>query len=435
MAGGKFNGSKVRPGLYINFEQAALSRIQSGDRGVVALPVNAPFGEAGKFHVIESDADCLKAFGVGIAKIRDLREAKKNARTVLAYRLTEGAKASATIGTSTVMTVQARYGGELGNKIVIKVANNPLDNTKKDVTTEVDGRVVDVQTVATIQELKANNYVTFSGNGTPENTTGKTLSGGTAGTITAQNYADFLNKAEVEYFDVIAVPTDDTSIKASVEGFVKRLRDDEGKKIVGVLANHDANYEGIINVANGVILKDGTALTAKDCVAYVAGASAGAGINESLTYSIYSGAIDANPRMRHSEIEAALKTGKLVFTFDGEFVRIEQDINSLVQYANRAFTKNRVIRVLDAINNDLTRAFNRSYLGQINNNRDGQAQLKTAIDLYMLQLQDNGAIKNYNPETDCFIDEAKSVGDEVYVTLAVQPVDSIEKIYLTVKVN
>lgn len=434
MAGGKFNGSKVRPGLYVNFEQAALSRIQSGDRGIVALPILAPFGEKGKIKAITTEADAIAAFGVGIAQIADLREAKKNARTVLAFRLTEGVKASGVV--ATVLTVTAKFGGTLGNKMTVKVALNPLDGAKKDVSTLVDGVVRDVQTVATIGELKANAYVTFAGTPATAPADGSMLLiGGTDVAPVAGDYSAFLAAAELELFDVIAVPTEDSAIKASVEGFVKRLRDDEGKKIVGVLANHAGNYEGLINVANGVILEDGTALVAKDVVAYVAGASAGAEMNQSLTYAPYAGAMDANPRMTNAQVTAALQAGKLVFNFDGDAVRIEQDLNSLTQYSNRAFTKNRVVRVLDAINNDLTRSFNKSYLGQINNDADGQAQLKTAIDLYMLQLQANRAIKNYDPETDSYIDPVKSVGEEVYVEVAVQPVDSVEKIYLTVRVQ
>lgn len=432
MAGGEFNGSKVRPGLYINFEQAAMSRIQSGDRGTVAIPVLANFGKAGVINVIEGEADAIKAFGESAANIPELREAMKNAKTVLAYRLVEGTKASIVIAP---LTVTATSGGVLGNKLSVTITTNALDSAKKDVTVKLDSTVVDVQTVVNVQDLKANNYVTYSGTGALVNNAGVSLTGGTNATATATNYSSFLDAAELQFFDVIAVPTDDAAIKTTVEGFVKRLRDEEGKKIVGVLANQASNFEGIINVANGVILEDGTALAAKDVVTYVAGAAAAAGVNESLTYAPYAGAIDANPRMKNSEVIAALNAGKLVFTFDGEAVRIEQDINSLTQYSNRAFTKNRVVRVLDAINNDLTKAFNKSYLGQINNDKDGQAQLKTAIDLYMLQLQSNRAIKNYDPAVDCFIDPSKSVGDEVYVEVGVQPVDSIEKIYLTVKVQ
>lgn len=439
MAGGNWNPAvgKVRPGLYINFVAAALARIQSGERGTVTIPLVLPWGQPKTFLKIEEEGDVYARLGYDIndPEVLPVREAKKRARTVLVYRLNTGEKASVTVAP---LTVTAKYGGARGNDITVKITTNVLDDTRKDVVTMVNGRVVDEQIAGTVAELVNNNWVDWSGTGNLENTAGATLTGGTNGTVINQDYTDYLGSTETQFFDVIGYPVDEPTLKTSFVTFIKRMRDEEGKKIVGVLPEYAGDYEGIINVDNGVVLNDGTILSAKDAVAWVSGASAGASISESLTYSVYEGAVDANPRLTNSEIIAALKAGKFIFVNDGERVKVEQDINSLVTYSqekNQRFSKNRVIRVLDAINNDLMRVFNKSYIGKIDNNADGQALLKAAMVEYFNLLQEASALTNFDPENDIFIDPATSVGEEVYADIGVQAVDSMEKFFFRVGVK
>lgn len=55
----------VRPGLYINFRDAALTAIQGGNRGVVAIPIFTYSGTAqsGKFYTIETISDGIELVG------------------------------------------------------------------------------------------------------------------------------------------------------------------------------------------------------------------------------------------------------------------------------------------------------------------------------------------------------------------------------------
>ena len=51
----------------------------------------------------------------------------------------------------------------------------------------------------------------------------------------------------------------------------------------------------------------------------------------------------------------------------------------------------------------------------------------------MLQTyQADGAIQNVDTDSDFVVDRDRSTGDSVYITVAVQPVDSAEKYYFTV---
>jgi len=66
MMGGKWDpiSLPVRPGLYINFVEAAAAQIKGGTRGTVGLPL-FKYGSAapGKFYVIEKESEALVLFG------------------------------------------------------------------------------------------------------------------------------------------------------------------------------------------------------------------------------------------------------------------------------------------------------------------------------------------------------------------------------------
>lgn len=451
MAGGTWiqGVEKVRPGLYMNFKIAALERIKSGDRGTVTMPLELSWGQSHTFLKIETDSDVLELLGYDIndPKVIKVREAKKRAKTLLIYRLNEGERAKASFGTEpNVTTATAVHTGSRGNDITITSEDDPSGATKKLVKTFVSGRVVHQQIVSSVSELKANSWVTFTGAGNVEKTAGTPLIGGTDGTVKGEDHTTYLEATETQHFEVIAYPFSDAGLKISFISFIKRMREEEGKKIQGVIAGtvtegaftNISDYEGIVSVGNGVVLLDGSTLSALDAVAWVAGATAGASIIQSNTYSAYEGAVDANPRLKNSQVIEALKKGQFVFVHDGVKVKVEQDINSLVSYSqtrNGRFSKNRVVRVLDAIANDFARVANDSYIGKLDNNADGHALLKAAANQYLRDLQDAGAIQNVDFIKDFEIDTVRSVGDEVYVNLGIQPVDSMEKFFFTVEVR
>ena len=137
MNGGTFTQGKEkeRAGIYFNFKTTAQERVSIGERGIVALPVASNWGEAKTFVSISSIEDLNKKVGLSIEdpSLILLREAKKKAKTVLMYRLTEGLRASADLSQGVKAT--ALYGGSKGNDIIIRISENVLDQTAFDVTT------------------------------------------------------------------------------------------------------------------------------------------------------------------------------------------------------------------------------------------------------------------------------------------------------------
>ena len=198
-----------------------------------------------------------------------------------------------------------------------------------------------------------------------------------------------------------------------------------------------ADSEGIINVVQGIIMPGNQELTAADVTAWVAGATAGASITTSNTGMVYAGAIDVKPRMTKSEMEAAVTAGKFIFKVDtAQNVSVVYDINSLTTVTvdkGKMFTKNRVIRTVDNIANDITKIFEANYVGKVNNNDEGRSLLKASLVDYFTTLQTMGALQNF--ETDDITVMKGNDSDAVVIEAAVQPVDSVEKIYITVNLS
>ncbi|WP_068784123.1 phage tail sheath family protein [Paenibacillus phocaensis] len=433
--------NKVSPGTYINFKSAARAVGTVGERGVVAFPAPLPWGPSG---VIKLEAEsylqnALKLLGyhAADARIRHIGAAMAHASKVLIYRLgaKDSVQATATIGN---LTATAKYGGTRGNDLQIVVqASVDLPNAYE-VRTLLEGEEVDAQTVGTAEELASNDFVTFVGSGELTETAGTILAGGKEGTGGVGDWTEALTTLEAEEFDVLGLPTDDAALKQLAVAYTKRLREQEGKKIVTVLYNYpQADYEGVISLKNGVVTKDGLTVEPIYLLWEIAAMEAAAAVNESLTYAEIPNAVDVSPKFTYSEMIRALQNGELVLTAANGKVQIQQDINTLTTFtADKAkhFGKNRVVRVLDTIARDIQRTFTASYIGKIGNNPDGRNLLKGEVLSYLDSLQGIGAIQNFDAESDLEVLPGID-GDAVVINLNVQPVDSIEKIYMTVTVN
>jgi hypothetical protein len=437
MAGGIFTTqNKVRPGAYFNFSSSA-SLGTLGDRGITTMALKLGWGAAKQVLTIHAGDNVKSLLGYDItdSKLLLIKEALKRAGTLLLYRLNAGTKATVTVGS---LTATAKYGGIRGNDLKVIIQLNVDDAAKFDVKTLLGTEEMDKQTVPNIAGLVANAWIDWSGTGALTASAGASLINGADGTTTNSDHTDYLAAIEVYDFQTVALPSNDSTLKAVYVAFTKRLRDDEGRKIQTVLENYPtANYEGVVSVKNGVVLSDGTILDAISATAWVAGATAAAQVNESLTYQAYDDAIDANPRYTNSQTETALKAGEFLFTQNQGMAIVEQDINSLTTFSvtkGKAFSKNRVIRVLDAVNNDLRRAFESFYIGKLGNNPDGRNLLKNEYVKYLETLQSIGAIQNFDSQTDITVIQGES-SDSVYTEVSIQPVDAVEKIYTKVKVR
>src|SRR5690606_36105478 len=148
----------------------------------------------------------------------------------------------------------------------------------------------------------------------------------------------------------------------------------------------------------------------------------------------YDDAVDVDTRYTHTQIVQARQNGEFLFVpSDGRAI-VEQDINTFTSFTpekRRHFSKNRVIRVLDAIGNDTKRIFERFYAGKVDNNVDGRNLFKNDLVNYLTMLESISAIQNLDSQSDVTVDQGADV-DSIYVELYVQPVDATEKVYMQV---
>ena len=446
MAGGTFTSmNKIIPGVYINTKSSGGAPVSIGDKGIVAIAKALSWGPTGVIseYIPGEDPTPLIGYDITSDDALFLREMLKGSDTtsgpkkILLYRLTgtAGVKATATVG---ALTATAKYTGKRGNDITIIIAQDVDDTDLYHITTVLSGDIVDKQSVKNLSNLTANAWVDFTGTGTTITTTaGTALTTGADPTISTSDYSAFLTALEPFQFDIVAYDGSDSTVVTALTSFVQRMANTLGKKCQGVVGDAaGVNTEWMINVANGVKLSDGTALTAQQAVWWVAGSEAGAQYNQSLTYAQYPGAAEANAKLTNAQIEAAILAGKLVFIDEFDTVKVCTDIDSLTTYTpekGQEFSKNRVMRTLNQICNDVYKQGTTYFIGKVNNDATGRNLLKGWIVGYLNEIQANSGIQNFTAE-DVEVLPGNTI-DSVIVNIWIQPVDSIEKIYVTVTVS
>ena len=445
MAGGVWTTqSKVRPGVYIRFKSGTGLGLTVGDRGVVAICEPMSWGPVGQVMTVDNGADTTPYCGYPITEpgAMFLREIFKGTnrtsapRQVLLYRpsATSSSQASAEISP---LTVTALYPGVRGNSITVIVTEDADNEDNFTVSTVVDGEIVDSQQANTVQELTANAWVTFSGTGALAANTGTALTGGADGTVEATAYSAFLSVIEPYDFDILIYDGTDSTVLTAMQSFVKRLADENGQYcqlVAAGMTNPDSRF--VIDNETGVTLSDGTELTKQQVCWWLGGAQAGAQYNQSLTYAAYPDAVTVSPVLTNAQAVAAINAGQFTLFAEDNVVKVETDINSLVTYTQdigKVYRKNRVIRLCNTIANDIYQQFAANYIGIVNNNDAGRSQFRAAIVGYMIDLQGEQAIQNFSSD-DVEVLPGNDI-DSIVVNLAIQAVDSVEKIYLTVTVS
>ncbi len=483
MAGGTFIAqNKIRPGAYINFKTNKKPIPKIGTRGVVAMSLPLTWGDETDLITITHQDFEKNGRGLfaktGLSATGEeslpIRLALQNANKVLIFRNNE--RETDTIdgsvrayGESTSMggladgmiMGEAKYGGTLGNQIRVEI-DSPniygMDPGARDVVTiytDEDGKetILDSQRIndskSGSKPLRDNDFVIFTfaedfdWNDIPNALIVISLEGGKDGEAGAGGAVtkELLSKNE-------------WNVYVGHLEFIKDFRENEGKKVQNVVAREfsvegNPDYEGTIYITQGIITKDGTEISKENFAAYIAGMTAGAEINQSNTYHVIEEAVDILEDEIASHLvwekdytmEEALQNGAMMLSRrqDGVIV-IEKDINSLHtfeddnQYKDYSFTKNRVIRTLDEINNSTRLLFEKSYIGKVDNTEEGRNIFKADLINYLKLLQSMNCIQNFDAGADIEILAGNEI-DELVVNLSIQPVDAMEKLYMTVTVG
>ena len=470
--------NKRRPGAYINVVGKGNNN-NGADIGRTLLPVSTQlnWGEKGIIKLnSDSNFKALLGHDIDEPELQTLHEVLKGADTVLLLNNNDGTAAKAT-DAALPWTMTAKYPGTLGNNLHVTVEKN---DSKVTVSTLFGTKVVDQQVIGVDKpnRLFDNDYVSFklTSEMTPQppssGSDGNDSNGSdgskatraskapvvmaskldqlssdvtvdlTGGTTKPAQISDLLNDAlETEDYDVATTagfPVNSPLHKQLVDE-IKHLREDNDIKVRGVVpyTGDKVNYEGISTVANGVVLGDGTELDATVAAGFFAGASSSADAAKSLTYVEYPDAISAYPKFSNDRTIEALENGEIVFTTKrNETVVIDQDINSLTKVTAEKpvfFSKNRVVRTMDTIVTNTKRTFEDMFIGKITNSSTGRDLFKANRVSYLQGLADANVISDFK-EDDISV-EAGNERDSILVNLAVKPLDSMEKLYMTMVVQ
>ncbi len=449
------SNGKIRPGTYINVDATGSDSIKRGTRGVVLIPlIGNGWGEDKSVVTVKASKMDAQATKLGFKPSENIltKQALLNAATVLLYIINSGVKAAVTTtlaaatddDPAVTLTATAKYEGATGNSL--KVSSTANADSTFDVAVYLGTETVETfKGLTTCQDLvdAGSEYIDFTGSDLTQNLaafSSATLTGGSTSTPTASDFTGFLDALENIKCNAVAIPTTESSLITAAISKVKYLRDDIGKTVVFVVPNQSAgtaNYEGIINVANSVILEDETVVTVPQVTAFVAGACAGADELTSNTGLVHPLAVDISGELTNEAAEQAITEGKMFFSFDNdENVAIEYDINSLHTFTDKRtedYRKNKVVRVYDAIADSIRATFppNRFQNAKLGWDRVdglGQVLLRSFSD----DEGGEGAITEVDYSKDFLVDRDKSEGDSMYINVGIKAVDMAEKLYFQV---
>lgn len=445
MAQGSFTDfDKIRPGAYVRFMATRTDADMLGANGIVATVLPLAWGD----DIVRLTADDVRGgrtleltgYAMGAPELVSVQKALENAREVVIVRGDNGST-KATASVSAVLTATAKYGGVLGNGITVTI--EPFGDSFV-VITALNGTEVARSVGSTAEEIEDNIYVDFTGTGGLSEQAAVALEGGSNGMVGgwSEDVEEVIGGLN---YDVVVMTNPSNLV--DFEKFLKREHD-AGRYRTGVAVgtyssdSDDGNFEGLVKIDEAQYpalarYPNGTehSLTAGEVAHWVAGLYAGTSINRGNTYAVVPYVVELEKAYNDEETIARLNKGFFLLTYrrDGAVV-VEQDINSLHIFSSmrtKAYSKNRTMRTLVYIQEYIADLFETGYIGKVNANEHGRSALSGDIVAFMMRLSDEGAIRNFNISEDISI-RMGAEPDTIIVDLFVQPMDSLEKLYLTI---
>lgn len=452
--------SKILSGVYSRIV-ATVKSITMGSRGVVAYPFTSDWGPVNELvpQTLGEFSNAYNAEQTALTASKIFLHASKGApNKVLAYRMAteEAAKGTCTLGADSLQletlypsarafTAIVKDGVEEDTKVVDIIENGVKLATAKGA---------DLAAIA--KQLNASDYVRVTKVGTtlPENNAGVAFVGGKNGeAVTVVQYAAFLKEIEADgtpnSFSLDGIS--DNSIVTTVETWLRRVRN-EGLYISFANGGPSAwddditaanekstafNYRGVVNVGNGC-----NGYTPADMAIFVAARIASVALNRTVTDETVPYQ-KVNKKLTVTQRETAKQKGTLVFVANGDFIEIDEGVNTLTNPGgdeSKEFGKIRVSNTLDYITKDLE-AFGNEYK-KTKSNTDEARQCYAVLveDSYLRPLANDEVIKAgyfYRPDPEYHGKEAvyKPQIDEAFFDSDITPVDSMERIYQKIGVN
>lgn len=242
-------------------------------------------------------------------------------------------------------------------------------------------------------------------------------------------------------FDYICSPYFTTQENTEVSTWIKALRDNEGVMVKAVLANTEADHEGIINFATGNIVTEHKTYTTVEFTPRIAGLIAGTSLKIATTYANIPEIVSVPYEKKNTTAEK-IGEGKLViFKQSGEY-RIARGVNSLTttsEVKGEAFQKIKLVDIMDLMTNDIRQTCHKSYIGKYANSYDNKCILMTAIEGYLDQLVLDGLIERDSIKVEIDIEAQKAYLKSLGINISemreqeIKEYNTRDKVFLSIK--
>jgi len=239
-----------------------------------------------------------------------------------------------------------------------------------------------------------------------------------------QSALDYL---ETKEFNYICMPAATVEEKDIIKAWINKLREEDRVKVKAVLANMNADYEGVVNFTTDSIKLEGESFDTGAFTARVAGLIAGTPLSQSITYTKLDEVVDM-PKMTRQEAEMKIDSGELILIKEAGAIRIARGVNSL-----KSTTPNK---------------------GEIFHNYDNKCLLVVAIKEYLEELEkeqllmpssivdiDMEAQKAYLKSKDINISNMSdqeikeaNTGSNVFLKAKIKALDAMEDVDLAIEI-
>lgn len=199
-------------------------------------------------------------------------------------------------------------------------------------------------------------------------------------------------------FNLMCMPSAQTSDVTAIKAFIKKMNDVVKYKCDAIIANDKADSEAMINYTAKNIVVNGESVTTANHTARIAGLIEGTPLNQSITFATLSD-VDAIENLTKEQADTRIDNGELILVREMGKVRVARGVNSLTTLTDikgKAFQKIKLRKTLNLIHNDLRRVIVEKYIGKVPNNYDNKCILITEIKNYLDELSSEQLIEKVN---------------------------------------
>lgn len=453
---------KVRPGVYYRRENSGGAETAGAVNGVAAVLFQADWGPLNEEFDMDSTMQNNVADYYGTAEgTKLIKEAYKGgATTIRAVRIGGDDGTAATIDLNDAqdtpkkaVTITAAYPG--ARAFTVSVRTNLI--TERRMVTIYDGTEIfesftfdagaaEPQNLAEAMAASKNFVckVAEGATGPLANVTQQAMTGGKNPTVKTENYEKGTDVLERCKWNAIMADTDDAAVQLLLQNFVVQSYQ-TGHLGFTVLAGKSSqdltermttaasyNDEKIVYVLNGWVGSDDTRYDGWLSAARIGGMVAAFESNTSITHNVITNAVKLTEPLTNGEIIKAEGKGCLVLTMnDDDQVWIDSAINTLVTpdatmdegWKKIRRTKTR-FELMDRVDSSCEKL-----VGNVNNDTDGRQTIMATAQKVINEMV--GEKKIMLGSTVYEDQDNPAQGDSAWFKLAIDDIDSAEKIYLT----